>query len=87
MKNMKTITLYGSALCPRCLMAKRSLNRLRQSEGLEIKVVDVMRHPLQSSQAGIRMIPAIKAGDKILSGLYLSEKAIQAFLNNNGDHS
>lgn len=77
------IKFYGSFLCPRCFMACRFLKELsKDSKGITIEEIDVLQHPKKTWHAGIRMIPALQVGDKILSGSYLTKKRIQNFLKN-----
>ena len=75
------ITLYNSSLCPRCHLAGKWLNRAAQVyPEIEIDAVDILAAPGRAWRDGIRMIPALKAGDRQLSGLYLSERDIATFL-------
>lgn len=75
------ITLYHSRWCPRCRQASGFLEHIVQTrDDLEIERVDILHHPLQAWQAGIRMIPALTCGRETLSGLTLSREAILAFL-------
>ena len=84
---MKTITLYRSAICPRCHMARKHLIGLQKQYGeFFIEEVDIMVNPLRTWQDGIRMIPALKIDDKILSGLYLGREAIEKFITEETRH-
>lgn len=75
------ITLYKSSLCPRCYLARKSLEQLLAADpDIELECVDILISPRRALQDGIRMVPAIKAGDRLLSGVYLDKKAIAAFL-------
>jgi hypothetical protein len=77
----KRITFYHSALCPRCHIAGRHLKKLAASNpSLEIEKVDVLLSPRRAWRDGIRMIPAIRMDNTILSGIFLSEDAIVNFL-------
>lgn len=81
---MKTITLYQSILCPRCYIARKALHKLTQSHGeIELEKVEILYSLKRLKQDRITMIPAIKVGDKVLSGLYLNEQAISHFLREN----
>jgi glutaredoxin len=76
-----TITLYRTALCPRCKKAERNLHRLLpEYPRLNLSVVEVASRPIESFRAGVRMIPAIQGGEEILSGLVLNETRIRDFL-------
>lgn len=76
-----SIVFYKSSLCPRCMLVKRELTRLRQEyPELEVEEIDVVFSPLQAWCSGIRMIPALKAGDDILAGFLLRAKQIRQFV-------
>lgn len=78
---MKKITLYRSRLCPRCKMAGKHLHELQEELGtFTIDEVDILTNPSRTWQAGIRMIPALKTDNRVLSGLYLTKQAIRAFV-------
>jgi hypothetical protein len=75
------ITFYKSRLCPRCFLAKKHLLAVRSIHPhLEIEEVELLISPLRTWRDGIKMVPALKVGDSILSGVYLSEKAIRDFI-------
>ena len=75
------ITLYRSAICPRCLMAARALKRLKKEyKNIEVTEIDVATSPRQTWQAGIRMIPALECRGKILSGFILTSEKIKKFI-------
>ncbi len=42
-----------------------------------------MSHPLKAKRNKIKMVPAIKYGDKLLSGVLLSHQSIRQFLEEN----
>lgn len=76
------VTLYKSSLCPRCHFARKWLKQLKAEQpDLELEFVDILSSPRRTLQDGIRMIPAVKAGGQVLSGLYLDKHAIAAFLD------
>jgi hypothetical protein len=50
---------------------------------IEIIEVDILAHPLQTWSDGIRMFPALKIGDRILSGITLDRKKIRPFIQEN----
>lgn len=75
------ITFYRSNLCPRCHLARKYLQQLAAADSsLRIEEIDALLSPRRAWLDGIRMIPAVKIGDQILSGLYLSKAAIAAFI-------
>jgi len=62
-------------------MAGKHLKKLlKQTDGFVLEEVDMMAQPLRSWRDGVRMIPAIKVEDDILSGIYLSKSPIERFL-------
>jgi len=76
------VTLYKSSLCPRCHLARRSLEHLRTLQpDIELELVDILTSPRRAIRDGVRMIPAIRIGDRFLSGLFLNRASIAAFLN------
>jgi len=79
------ITFYKSRLCPRCYIAKKYLQALCSTNPLlQIEEVELLTSPLRTFRDGIKMVPALKIGDIILSGLYLSEKEITDFVTQMG---
>jgi glutaredoxin len=75
------ITLYRTALCPRCKKTEQTLHRLRSEyPDLKLDIVEIAARPIESFRAGVRMVPALKCGDEILSGVFLDETRIRDFL-------
>lgn len=75
------VTLYKTALCPRCFLAGRALRQLRHEfPDLTIETVEVTRYPLRAWQDGVRMLPTVTYQGKTLSGLILSTAALRDFL-------
>lgn len=65
-------------------MARKSLQKLITGiNHVELEEIDVVTNLKRSSADGIRMIPAIKINDQILSGILLSPEKIKDFLNKN----
>lgn len=76
------IILYKSFSCPRCHMARKHLKEItKMDDSITISEIEILHHPLQTWQEGIRMIPALKIENKLLSGLYLGRKMIEDFIN------
>lgn len=76
------VTLYKSSLCPRCHLARKYLERLQQvGHDIDIEYIDILKEPVRAWKDGIRMIPAIKAGGRLISGVYLGESKIKEFLS------
>lgn len=79
------IILYRTKLCPRCFLAKKILLELtRDRPEMHIEVREIFFSPLQACKEGISMIPAIKVGDQVLSGIFLTRNTISEFLRKNG---
>jgi glutaredoxin len=78
---LMTILFYHSSICPRCARARKYLQRLLgQTYSAEVIEIDSLKHPLKAWRAGIRMIPALKCKQEVISGLLLSEAQIREFL-------
>jgi hypothetical protein len=66
-------------------MAGRALRELtRQRPDLLIEEREFFLAPLQALRAGVTMIPAIRVGDEVLSGLILGRDSIAEFLRRTG---
>ena len=62
-------------------MASRALDRLQTIfPNLDIVTIEVTNHPIETLQAGIRMFPALKIDNAILSGFFLSQTKMQDFI-------
>ena len=64
------------------MLVDRELTK-RQEEDPDLKItkIDVVTNPLQTWENGIRMFPALKYEDKVLSGVFLSGKEIRKFID------
>jgi glutaredoxin len=81
-KAIMKITFYRSALCPRCLYTRRILlDIIRGNKEIELEEIDILAHPLKSWMDGIRIFPALKINDRILSGVFLGREKIKAFIH------
>lgn len=80
------ISLYKSSLCPRCFLAKKYLLEITAPHpDIQLKIIDVVSAPRQSWNEGIRMIPALKIDEHILSGLVLGKADIADFIKRHKD--
>lgn len=62
-------------------MAGRALAELEMEfPDLDITKIDVTLHPMKSWQEGVRMIPCLTDGDKMLSGILLSKEKMRSFI-------
>mgnify|MGYP001774101285 CR=1 FL=1 len=75
-----TIKFYRTALCPRCFLAKRALEKITAESDIHVEIIEVATTALGSWRDGIRMIPALKIDDDILSGVLLDEQRIRTFI-------
>jgi hypothetical protein len=74
------VTFYGSTLCPRCHFARGTLLEIIGDKKIELEQIDVLIHPLKTWSDGIRIFPALKIGERILSGIFLGRKIMEAFI-------
>ncbi len=75
------LAFYNSKLCPRCAQVRKHLKHfLGPSLSEYCTDIDVVKHPAKTWQDGIRMIPALKYGESILSGVMLSREQVRTFL-------
>jgi len=64
------------------MMVNRVLAGLQeQYPEMNIHKIDVIANPIRTWNDGIRMIPALKAGNKILSGILPGKKRIRDFVD------
>jgi hypothetical protein len=76
------VTFYGSVLCPRCHFAHRELLEiLHNDKEIDVEEIDVLVHPLKTWSDGIRIFPALKIGDRILSGIFLGRNSMETFID------
>jgi hypothetical protein len=75
------LVFYKSKLCPRCFLARKHLLDLCSKHShLQVEEVELMTSPLRTLRDGIKMVPALRVGNNVLSGIYLSKKAITDFV-------
>ena len=78
---MKTVTFYHSMICPRCHMAGLSLSQILDGfPDIKVEKVEYLTNLGRSRKDGVSSIPTLVAGDKKLSGYYLTKKRIHRFL-------
>lgn len=79
-----TIVIYKSALCPRCYLAERYLRELTTPHPeVSIETIDIATAFSRFRRDGIRMIPALRIGDKTLTMVFPTRKDIRQFLQEN----
>ncbi len=80
-----SIQLFRTRFCPRCAMAAQHLRALTTGHPeLHVEEKDILSDWQAAKEAGLRMIPAIRVDNRVLSGLYLSRTAIERFLKETG---
>ena len=63
------------------MLVGRELTKLQQEfPQLEIEKVDILAQPGRALKDGIKMIPTLKSGDRLLTGIFLSSAKIRAFI-------
>lgn len=83
---MTTVTFYHSAICPRCQLARRWLGQLLEEyPGVGVEEVELLTNYRRSRQAGVSRIPALVAGERRLSGFFLTKERLRRFLESLGD--
>jgi glutaredoxin len=76
------ITLYRSSLCPRCLFTRKILMEIiHRNKAIEVEEIDILAHPLKAWSDGVRIFPALKIGNRILSGVFLGREKMETFIN------
>ena len=79
------ISFYHISLCPRCARVRKHLrNFLGDSYSVYVKEINVAMNPLKAWGGGIRMVPALTCGEDLLSGVILTRKSLEQFLERNG---
>jgi hypothetical protein len=63
------------------MLVGRALTKLEEEfPELSIEKVDILSQPFRMLKDGIRMIPTLKAGDRTLSGIYVSSTQVREFV-------
>lgn len=73
------VTLYTANVCPFCPIVRRRLAALQEHQPFEVREVDVTFRPDIIRQKGLRSVPVLEAGDRILVGNATSEQ-LAAFI-------
>lgn len=83
---MTTLTFYHSAICPRCRMASLALKSLLVDyPHIAVERVEYLTNLASARDAGVRSIPTLRAGGRMLSGFMLTKSSIRRFLDSIGD--
>ena len=63
------------------MLVGRELTKLQKKfPELQIEKVDILTNPGRTLKDGVRMIPTLKAGDKKLTGIYLTSAQVREFV-------
>ena len=63
------------------MLVGRELTKLQHEfPKMQIEKVDILINPGRTLKDGVKMIPTLKAGDKALSGIFLSSAQIREFV-------
>lgn len=73
------VVLYTANLCPFCPIVRRRLEELRDRLGFALEEVDVTFRPQIVKQKGLRSVPVVEAGGRLLGGNATSAE-LSAFL-------
>lgn len=63
------VTFYTALGCPFCPLMEQRLDELQQESGFTLHKIDVTLRPDLLMSKGIRSVPAIETGGKVLFGL------------------
>jgi hypothetical protein len=78
---VRAVKFYHSMICPRCRLSGIWLKQLLpEFPEVEIERVELLTNRARARDDGVRLIPTLIAGEKKLSGFYLTKKAIRRFL-------
>lgn len=80
------VTFYHSVICPRCHYSGRALrNVLRKFPDIAVTKVEVLSNRGQARNDGVRSIPTLVAGGRTLTGVILTPRRIERFLESLAD--
>ncbi len=64
-----SVILYTALGCPFCPLIEQRLEALRQSMGFRLEKIDVTLRPELVASKGIRSVPVVEVGERLLTGL------------------
>jgi len=73
------VTLYTANVCPFCPIVRKRLLDLREGMGFDLEEIDVTFRPQLVLRKGIRSVPVVEAGGRLLVGNATSAQ-LAAFL-------
>lgn len=75
------VTFYHSAICPRCFVTRNLLSGLRaEFPEIEVDSVEYLTNLGRARADGVRGIPTLVSGDRVLAGFLLTRPAMRDFL-------
>ena len=72
------VTLYTALGCPFCPLIERRLEDLRKQMGFTLEKTDVTLRPGLLAAKGIRSVPVVEAGNRLLIGLVTTKELAAA---------
>jgi hypothetical protein len=76
-----TVTCYHSVICPRCRFTGFALRRsLRHHPDIELTKVEFLGNRDRAREDGVQTIPALVAQGRSLTGVILTQRRIDSFL-------
>ena len=62
-------------------MAKKALDELLTDRpDISLEEIEILSSPLRALKDGVKLIPALKSGEKQINGIFLSKRKIKAFI-------
>ena len=75
------ISFYHISLCPRCAQTRKHLQELLgPAYNQTIAEINILTQPAKALKDRVRLVPALKFNDDLLSGVFLSHQSIKQFL-------
>ena len=75
------ISFYHISLCPRCANTRKHLQELLgPTYPQTITEINVLTQPAKAVKDKVRLVPALKIDNDLLSGVFLSRQSIKEFL-------
>jgi len=81
------VRLYTALGCPFCPLIEQRLDRLRQSMYFSLEKIDVTLRPDLLSSKGIRSVPVVEVGGRLLTGLASTRDLAEAIAAPVAEHS
>jgi len=79
------VTLYTALGCPFCPLIEQRLEELRKRMGFTLEKIDVTLRPDLLAAKGIRSVPVVEAGARLLFGLVTTKELAAAIADARAD--